>query len=77
MMHTINFTGTSGQQLTIILTTEEYERGLARAQQGGAGTVTESPKSDAQLLREIGDPCDPDGFLGDKPDPMNQIPRRG
>ena len=39
-MHTINFTGTSGQQLTIILTTEEYERGLARAQQGGAGTVT-------------------------------------
>ena len=76
-MHTINFTGTSGQQLTIILTTEEYERGLARAQQSGAGNVTESPKSDAQLLREIGDPCTAEALLGDKPDPMNQIPRRG
>tara|TARA_R100000664_G_C2747856_1_gene135321 strand:+ start:311 stop:526 length:216 start_codon:yes stop_codon:yes gene_type:complete len=62
-MHTINFTGTSGQQLTIILTTEEYERGLARAQQGSSGTVSETLKSQGQFLREIGgDPCHPNAL---------------
>ena len=60
-MHTINFTGTSGQQLTIVLTTEEYERGLARAQQGTSGTVSETSTRRGQFLREIdGDPCHPD-----------------
>ena len=74
-MHTINFTGTSGQQLTIVLTTEEYERGLARAQQQGAvSNVAESPIDKRQILREIGDPCDPDGFLNpNTPDPINRL----
>ena len=74
-MHTINFTGTSGQQLTLILTTEEYERGLSRAQQHGAvSNVVESPADKRQILREIGDPCDPDGFLNpNSPDPMDQL----
>ena len=73
-MHTINFTGTSGQQLTIVLTTEEYERGLARAQQGATSNVSESPIDRRQILREIGDPCDPDKFLNPKtPDPVNRL----
>ena len=74
MMHTINFTGSSGQQLTIVLTTEEYERGLARAQQGANRNVSESPADTRQILREIGDPCDPDGFLNpNTPDPMDRL----
>ena len=72
-MHTINFTGTSGQQLTLILTPEEYERGLARAQQSQNTSVSESPKDNREVLREIGDPCDPNGFLGTAPDPMDRL----
>ena len=74
-MHTINFTGTSGQQLTIILTTEEYERGLARAQQGSNAAVNEAPqKGKAELLREIGDPCSTDAILNPHtPDPVDRL----
>ena len=62
-MHTINFTGTSGQQLTIILTTEEYERGLARAQENPQDLVSDTLKTQAQELLEMDDPCDPNNFL--------------
>ena len=72
-MHTINFTGSTGQSLTLILTTEEYERGVARAQQSSSPSVAESPQDNRQILREIGDPCDPNGFLGTAPDPMDRL----
>ena len=62
-MRTINFTGTSGQVLKLLLTDEEYERGLARAQENPQDLVSDTLKTQAQELLEMDDPCDPNNFL--------------
>ena len=66
-MYTVTYTNTDGNQMKLLLTDAEFERGLHRAQENPSDTaVSENPK--LGKIREIvgdGDPCAPNNLLGD------------
>ena len=65
-MYTVTYTNTDGNQMKLLLTDAEFERGLHRAQENAGDLNTNNARSDR--LREVvgdGDPCAPNNLLGD------------
>ena len=63
-MYTVTYTNNDGNQMRLLLTDAEFERGLHRAQENAGDLKPQSPASDNRL-REIvgdGDPCSPDNL---------------
>ena len=66
-MYTVTYTNNDGNQMRLLLTDAEFERGLHRAQENAGDLKPQSPAS-GNRLREIvgdGDPCAPNNLLGD------------
>ena len=66
-MYTVTYTNNDGNQMRLLLTDAEFERGLHRAQENAGDLKPQSPASDNRL-REIvgdGDPCSVNNLLGD------------
>ena len=68
-MYTVTYTNTDGNQMKLLLTDAEFERGLHRAQENAGDLTSNSPQEKwTKQVREIvgdGDPCAPNNLLGD------------
>ena len=65
-MYTVTYTNNDGNQMRLLLTDAEFERGLHRAQENAGDLNINNARSDR--LREIvgdGDPCSVNNLLGD------------
>ena len=67
-MFTVTYTNKDGNTMKLLLTDEEFERGLHRAQEN-TGDIAESPRT--QIREIVGDACHPNNLLDpNKSDPL-------